>query len=175
MAGSGPADLYTQLGELLDACVEALDTIPSLAPGLQGAPERAFVSGGTPALDCCDQLTVNAGPINEAPTSPLDMGAGTRHQQDFRKNYVTFQITITRCADLPDFPPSTTALEAVAEQTSADGWTLWNYLWNLARSGDLFTICQGVFFDRLAPLQPSGGCYGWLLSIRAEMEGYEAP
>ena len=47
------------------------------------------------------------------------------------------------------------ALEAVAEQTNADAWALWNYLWNLCRSGDLFSICGGVFFDRLAPLTPS--------------------
>jgi len=173
MAGVGPADLFSQCVELLNASVDALDTIPSLAPGLLGSPERAFVSAGTPALDCCDQLTVNAAPISEAPTQPLDMGAGTRHQQQFRKNYVGFQVTITRCANLQDMPPPTGVLEAVAEQTNADAWALWNYLWNLCRSGDLFSICTGVFFDRLAPLTPSGGCSGWVLSMRAELEGYE--
>ena len=173
MAGVGLSDLYDQCVELLDAAVDALDTIPSLAPGLLGAPERAFVSAGTPALDCCNQLTVNAAPIVEAPTAPLEMGAGTRHQQQFRKNYVGFQITITRCADIVDMPPSVAVLQAVAEQTDADAWALWNYLWNLARSGGIFTICGGVYFDRLAPLTSSGGCVGWVLSMRAEMEGYE--
>lgn len=175
MAGLGPADLYAQCVELLDASVDALDTIPSLAPGLLGAPERAFVSAGTPALDCCNQLAVNAAPIAEAPTSPLEMGAGTRHQQGFRKNYVGFSVTITRCGDWTDLPPPVDALQAIAEQTNADAWALWNYLWNLVRSGGLFTICGGVYFDRLAPLTPSGGCSGWVLSMRAEMEGYEAP
>lgn len=175
MAGTGPADLYDQCVELLQASVDALDTIPSLVPGLLGAPERAFVSAGTPALDCCNQLTVSAAPIAEAPAEPLGMGAGTRHQQQFRKNYVGFTITITRCGDWTDLPPPAAQLQAIAEQTNADAWALWNYLWNLCRSGDLFSICGGVYFDRLAPLTPSGGCSGWVLSMRAELEGYEAP
>lgn len=174
MAGVGPNDLFVQCDELLTASVAALDTIPSLVPGLLGAPERAFVHAGTPALDCCDQLTVNAAPIAEAPTAPLEMGAGTRHQQQFRKNYVGFQVTVTRCADLAELPPPMSVLEAVAQQTDADAWALWNYVWNLARSGAIFSLCSGVYFDRLAPLTPSGGCYGWILSIRAELEGYEA-
>lgn len=177
MAGVGPCDLYSQYQELLEASIDALNTIPLACPGLGGAPDRAFVVGGTPALDCCDQLTVSPASIREAPTAPLEMGAGTRHQQQFRKNYVGFQITITRCLDwgnqneLP--PPS--QQEAVAEQTAADGWALWNYLWNLARSGGIFSLCGGVYFDSLNPLTPSGLCYGWVLNLRAELEGYEAP
>jgi hypothetical protein len=124
-------------------------------------------------LDCCDQLTVGAAPIQEAPTRPLEMGAGTRHQQSFRKNYVGFNVTITRCAELAEVPPPVGVLEAVAEQCSADAWALWNHLWNMARAGDIFSLCGGVYFDRLSPLTPSGGCYGWLLSIRAELDGYE--
>ncbi len=177
MAGSGPADLFDQCVLVLDAAIEALDTIPSLAPGLLGAPERAFVSPGTPALDCCNQLTVNAAPIGEAPTRPLEMGAGTRHQQQFRKNYVGFAITITRCGpagtDESGNPPSPQSQQDVAEQCNADAWALWNYLWNAERSGLLFTICDGVFNDRLVPLTPSGGCYGYVFSFRAEVEGYE--
>ena len=173
MAGTGPADLQAICVQVLNASIDALDTIPSLAPGLLGAPERAFVSAGTPALDCCNQLTVNAAPIGEAPTAPLEMGAGTRHQQGFRKNYVGFVITVTRCGEWTDLPPPADELQAIAEQTNADAWALWNYLWNQERSGALFTICGGVFNDRLAPLTPSGGCHGWTFSFRAEVEGYE--
>ena len=175
MAGTGPSDLFDKCMEVLDASVAALDTIPSLAPGLLGSPERAFISAGTPALDCCNQLTVNAAPIGEAATVPLELGAGSRHQQSFRKNLVGFQITITRCGPpVGDVPPSAEEQQAVAEQTCADAWALWNFLWNEERSGALFTICGGVFNDRLAPLTPSGGCYGWVFSFRAEVEGYEA-
>ena len=67
-------------------------------------------------------------------------------------------------------------LEAVAEQTAADGWALWNHLWNMARAGEIFSLCGGVYFDRMSPAHPvSGGCYGWLLLIRAELDGYEEP
>ena len=173
MAGFGPPDLYQQSQEILDACIEALDSIPTFSPGLGGAPERAFVSQGTPALDCCDQLAVTASPIREAPTQPLEMGAGTRHQQQFRKNYVSWQITITRCSEIREIPMPVAAQEAVSEQCSADAWALWNYLWNLTRAGELFTICGGVYFDSMNALTPSGGCYGWVLNIRAELEGYE--
>ena len=174
MAGTGTADLYSQYQELLQASIESLDMIPSFSPGLGGAPERAFVIIGTPVLDCCDQLTVSPTPIREAPTQPLEMGAGTRHQQQFRKNYIGFQVTITRCLDWDNESlPSIEAQEAVSEQVAADGWALWNYLWNLARSGEIFTLCGGVYFDSLAPLTPSGGCYGWVLTIRAELEGFE--
>lgn len=173
MAGTGPSDLYDQCVLVLDAAIDALDTIPTLSPGLLGAPERAFVCNGQPAFDCCPQLTVNAAPIAEAPTRPLEMGAGSRHQQQFRKNYVGFTITIIRCTDFVNIPPSGEEQQLVAEQTYADAWALWNYLWNSERSGRLFTICGGVFNDRLAPLTPSGNCTGWLFSFRGEVEGYE--
>lgn len=174
MAGTGPADLFAQCTDVLNASIDALDTIPNLSPALLGAPERAFICSGSPAFDCCDQLAVNAAPIMEAPTVPLEMGAGTRHQQGFRKNYVGFVITITRCTNYADVIPTTAEQLAVAEQTYADAWALWNYLWNEERSGALFTICGGVFNDRLAPITPSGNCTGWVFSFRAEIQGYEA-
>ncbi len=173
MAGTGPADLYDQCVLVLDAAVEALDTIPTLSPALLGAPERAFVCNGSPAFDCCEQLAVNAAPIAEAPTRPLEMGSGTRHQQQFRKNYIGFAITITRCTNYNDPIPTPEQQQEVAQQTYADAWALWNFLWNEERSGRLFTICGGVFNDRLSPITPSGNCTGWLFSFRAEIEGYE--
>jgi hypothetical protein len=173
MAGTGPSDLFDITQQVLDASIDALNTIPSLSPGLLGAPERAFICSGPPALDCCNQLTVNAAPVAEAATNPLNLGAGTRHQQQFRKNYVGFLISITRCTDYLDDIPSAEAQQAVAEQTYADAWALWNYLWNSERSGRLFTICGGVFNDRLFPITNAGGCAGWNFSFRAEVEGYE--
>ena len=173
MAGTNVLDLYTDTDLLLAASIEALDMIPSVSPGLGGAPERAFVVMGQPALDCCDQLTVQALPITEAPTEPLNMGAGTRHQQQFRKNYVGWRVTVTRCAEITEIPMPVSAQQAIAEQCYADAWALWNYLWNMARAGEIFSICGGVYFDSLNPLTPSGGCYGSVLTIRAELEGFE--
>jgi hypothetical protein len=173
MAGTGVLDLYTSTEELFDAAVSALDEIPTFAPGLGGAPERSFIGHGTPTIPRCDQLVVSAIPVREAPTQPLELGAGTRHQQDFRKNYVGWKIWITRCGDLSDVPQPTTEAQAVAQQVYADGWALWNYLWNMARAGTLFSLCGGVYFDSLDPLTPSGGVWGNVLSIRAELEGFE--
>src|SRR4029078_10167796 len=92
----------------------------------------------------------------------------------FRKNYVGFAITITRCTGYADVVPTPEEQMAVAEQTYADAWALWNYLWNEERSGALFTICGGVFNDRMTPITPSGGCTGWVFSFRAEIQGYES-
>ena len=55
MAGEGPADLHSLAQDYLQACVEALDTIPGspgVASGSVGAPTRQFVTYGTPAADC---------------------------------------------------------------------------------------------------------------------------
>lgn len=176
MAGVGPGDLHDLALELLTASIDALDTIPNTEPSLLGAPDRAYVNSGQPALDCCNQLVVNAAAIREGQTPPGGLGAGTRHRQQFRVNLVGLNVTITRCDNslLEDQIPSATNLQALAEQTNADAWALWNYLWNLARSGDLFSICDEVFFDAMTPVGPSGGCSGWLLQMRVQLEGYES-
>ena len=170
MAGIGPEDLQALAQELLDASIWALDTIPTFAPGLGGSPERSFVSPGSPALDCCDQLTVHVAGVSQLPTGPHT------HKDSARKNIVTLVVTATRCVHgLKDDgqPPDATDLEADAAQMNADGWALWNHLWNLMRSGDLLTLCDEVFWDGLRALTPSGGCGGWTLTLRAAYEGYE--
>lgn len=175
MAGTDPGDLHVLALELLIASIDALDTIPNTEPGLLGAPDRAYVNSGQPALDCCNQLVVNAASIREAPTES-GLVAGTKHRLGYRINLVGLNVTITRCdrSLVEDQIPSTANLQALAEQTNADAWALWNYLWNLARSGALFSICDEVFFDAMTPVGPSGGCSGWLLQMRVQLEGYEA-
>jgi hypothetical protein len=170
---AGPTDLYTQAQELLAASIDALDTIPISDPGLGGAPDRAFVAHAQPPLDCCDQLAVWFASITEAPTPPLELGAGQRHQWNFRRNYVAFRVAITRCMSSDQIPYPIDAYQADSEQAYADAWALWNYTWNLTTTGELFTICGGVYYDSLSPLTPSGGCYGSILNIRAEVLGYQ--
>ena len=170
-------DLQTLCDAVLDASVAALDTIPGFAPGLEGAPARAFVGAGQPVFDCCPQLSVNANIIREAPTEPLGLGAGTRHRQGFRLSLVGLQVWIARCAanGAAGEPPTVEALSLVGEQVNADGWALWNYLWNVNRAGSsdpIVSLCNEWYMDALTPLQPSGGCSGWLLTIRAELSGY---
>lgn len=176
MAGTDATDLQDVCLELLEAAEQALDTIPGSAPELAGAPERKFVAAGTPVLDCCDQLTVHVGPVVEDPLSPSSAQSGQRARFDARKNQVTLTVTIGRCMDLSALPspPPVATLEADAEQHNADGWALWNEMWNLVRSGELFTLCADSK-PALRPLAPSGGCSGWTLTYQVWIEGYESP
>ncbi len=175
---AGPTDLHEIAEELLAASVEALDTIPTFSPGLAGAPERNFVSPGRPAFDnCCDhggQLTVNAALIAPKQTNPTVQGIDPRFA---RINLVQFNITIVRCIPTASGqwaePPSSAALALAADQTDADAWALWNHLWNMVRAGTLLTLCSELFFDGLRALDPSGGCGGWVLALRAQVDGYE--
>ena len=170
-----PTDLQTLLDDVLAAAVFALDTIPGFAPGLEGSPGRTFITVGQPALDCCNQLSVNAATTREAQTNPLGLGAGTRHRLGFRKNLVGIQVWITRCLETQDAIPSIAQVQALAEQVNADGWALWNTLWNVNRGGSsdpVVSLCDEWYMDAMIPLQPSGGCSGWQLSIRAELAGY---
>jgi hypothetical protein len=169
-----PTDLQTLCDEFLAAATAALDTIPGFAPGLEGAPERTFTNAGQPVFDCCPFLSVNASVIREAATEPLGLASGTRHRLNFRKNLVGVQVWAARCA-VSGTAPETSALDAVAAQVNADGWALWNYMWNINRAGSadpIVSLCDEWYMDSITPLQPSGGCSGWLLSIRAELAGY---
>ena len=72
-----------------------------------------------------------------------------------RQNIVNFNVTITRCHDIEIIPPLVSTLGGQrAEQHNADGWALWNYLWNLMRSGDLFSLCAPVTWGGLRALAP---------------------
>lgn len=173
MPGTGPGDLYTLAQTFLSACVEALDTIPTFAPGLGGAPERNYVAPGLPALDCCPQLTVDVRSVSEDSRSPSGPGSGQRARYGARKNQVLLVATVVRCYPT-EVPPDTTEMEAAAEQVNADGWALWNHVWNQVRSGDLFTLCDDSR-PELRQLTPSGACAGWTYSMRVEQEGYEEP
>ena len=172
MAGTGPCDLYALAQELLSASEEALDTIPSLCPGLGGAPDRLFVSPGQPQYDCCPdgQLTVHVAAVLSDPVQPL--------KNHTRANLVSFVVTILRCVPSTDESggyPTVEEEEAAAEQVDADGWALWNHLFNLISAGELFTLCEKIQWNGLRSITPQGGCGGWILSITAQTEGYEEP
>jgi hypothetical protein len=175
MAGTGPGDLETLADDLLQASIDALDTVPVAIPGLLGAPERSFISPHLPALDCCDQLTVHVPAIVEADTVPGGLGKGTRHRMS-RMNHVALTVTITRCVPIIDGAgnlPALAELTAASEQLLADGWALWNHVWNLVRAKQLFSYCGEVHWDGLRPLGPEGGCAGWTLAFTVSLDGYE--
>ena len=175
MAGIGPEDLHALAEELLSACIEALDTIPTYAPGLGGAPERTFIAAGTPVWDCCEQLAVHVSTLTESSTSPGGLGSGRRASFG-RVNLIRLVATVTRCIptinDAGELPSEVELTEA-AEQVNADGWALWNHIYNLIREEQLFSLCSEVFWDGFTAANPSGGCAGWTLSLRVQMDGYE--
>jgi hypothetical protein len=171
MAGVGPTDLHDLASALLNASIEALDTIPSYAATLAGAPDRTFVAPGPVSLDCCDQLTVHVGTVSEGGSAPELPAASFA-----RINRAQLVITAARCVPGPDNqgnPPPALAQEVAATQIDADKWALWNHLYNLIRVDDLFSRCCDVIWGALTPLQPNGGCGGSRLTITVCLDGYE--
>jgi hypothetical protein len=165
---TGPGDAYALAQEFLSACEDALDTIPTLEPGLVGSPARAFVSPGQSADDCCPQLTVWIGPVVEK------AGFSRNPDQDCpaRINIVTLTARIIRCVDAEGNPPDYFLLESSARQIDADGWALWNHLYNLRCAGAFSTLCDSVTWQSLVPIVPSGGCGGWVLTATVQLDGY---
>ena len=168
--GTGPEDLQDLCQEFLDACVESLDTIPTFAPGLGGAPERSYISPGQSADDCCPQLTVWAQQVGESPNSPGSFRG--KSSIDGQINVVTLIARIVRCVETKGDPPPVDSLQASAEQINADGWALWNHLYSMVRADELFSLCGEVFWDGMRSITPSGGCGGWVLALRVELDGY---
>lgn len=170
MAGIGPTDLQDLAQEYLNACIDALDTIPTYDAALSGAPLRTFVAPGPVALDCCDQLAVHIGLISEGDSAPPVPASSIA-----RINRVTLIATASRCVPVPDGngnPPPASEQQEAAEQINADKWALWNHIYNLIRDGDLFSRCCDVIWGPLAALQPNGGCGGSTLSITVCFDGY---
>ena len=164
------ADLQALAEAVLDASEDILATT--------GNPpiERAFVCIGPPALDCCNQLAVNVGNIGEAATViPNVLQPGLRHEFS-RVNLTALLITVTRCYAMPDdegIPPSPAEQNADAAVLNADAWALWNGLYRMREV--LFSDCDIVIFDGIIPLPPSGGCAGYVMQVRFELEGYAPP
>ena len=170
---AGPTDLWAAADELLIASAASLDTIPVYDPTLLGAPDRRFVDFGLTALDCCDQLTVLVNQVLSGALAPGGLQAG--RQTYMRLNHVYFVVTSTRCVPSPaddGTPPPVADMEASSRQLNADGWALWQHLYSLWTSGNLFTFCDELFWDSMRPIGPSGGCDGWVLQIHVELDGY---
>lgn len=170
MAGVGPTDLQVLADEFLDACAEALDTIPDYDASLVGAPTRAFISHATPVLDCCDQLTVHVNALSEGDSLPIPPTAS-----DARINRVTLVATITRC--VPTITDGRLPLpeeeEAAAAQVNADKWALWNHIYNLINEHMLFDKCCEIIWGQIRPINTSGGCGGSIFTITVCFDGYQ--
>lgn len=171
MAGDGPPDLHDLARSFLEACEDALDTIPLYDATLAGAPDRIFVSPGPVVLDCCDQLAVHVGTLTEGDSAPFQPKASVA-----RINHVTLVATAARCVPVPDAngnPPSTFKQEEAAKQINADKWAIWNHIYNQIGYGLLFDQCCDVIWSGLTALAPNGGCGGSSLTITVCFDGYE--
>jgi len=173
------ADLDGLAHDVLDACVASLDVIPTEDAALLGAPERSFVAPGVPVWDCCEQLVVwtpGIRPQSTRPASPA--GAGARKHVFGQIPMVEIQTIISRCVPTGDVhgttftPPTTAALEAAAEQIHADGWALYNGIFNRLGQGLLSERCSEIAWDGLNAATPAGGCGGWTFTLRFRLDGY---
>ena len=163
MAGT---DLQTLALQVLAKAEEILATTSN------GPPAFAYVTHGPPVLDCCNQLAVNVAAIGQEASVAVEPGQAAKIG---RINLTTMNVTQTRCwpAGLtPTRPPWTSEQQAAAAGLNEDGWALWCGLYWAVRTGALMQACDHVFFDGLVPIEPQGGCVGWLISIRFELGGY---
>lgn len=180
-SGTGPGDLYALADELLDVCTEALDSIPTsdgpaYLADLDGAPAYRFVSDAAPIGDCCDDgmLAVHVNAI-------ADQFARAQQPQAPKANVPNLIVTVLRCLPLGEVdgdsytPPSADEIQASAHQTLADGWALWNHIYNLIRAQQFLNHCQRAVFLGMQSIRPGDGqCGGWQLSFAAELGGYES-
>src|SRR5262249_48490581 len=120
--------------------------------------------------DCCPQLTVHVVQILED-TNPLFVPG--RSAMTGRQNQVQLAITLFRCVNVDTSPPLQAELVASAQQMDADGWALWNHLYNLIRAGMLFSKCGEVAWQGLSAITESDGCVGWYSLVQVRLDGYE--
>lgn len=167
-------DLFDLCAEYLAACQAALAGTPG------GAIERAYVSPGSPVIDCPAQLTVHAGGSSEASTAPLSPPLSPGHRGRVQGAVYLARMTATVARCVPVFTedgeaPAAVDLEAAANMTSADVWAIWNHIRTECMAGALFASPSGmreVLLDDAIPLDPSGGVAGWLIPIRVQLDGY---
>lgn len=180
----GPGDLHDLAEAILDAAVEALDTIPDFDPSLLGSPERAFVSPGLPVsdfvgADCCSQLAIWVTPTAEMDTFPGGNDVGKRSARYAWKNQVGFSLQVNRCIPTGTSssvgvysPPTPTQLTEAARQHDADHWALWNHMHNAVHAGRILDLCDNVTIQNIVAAVPSGGCAGWTMTLSASLDGY---
>jgi len=181
----GPGDLHDLAEVILEETVAALDTIPDYEPDLLGSPERAYVSPGVPVADfvgedCCSQVAVWVSPTSEMDTFAGGNDAGRRSARFAWKNVVGFSIAIMRCIPTGGennmglyAPPSASSLTESSRQHNADHWAVWNHMHNAVNAERILSHCDNVVIEGITASIPSGGCAGWVLTLRASLDGYD--
>jgi hypothetical protein len=165
---STPTTLYDFAAQLLDVCEQALATTAA------GVPDRSYVTVDSPALDCPDQLTVHTSTLQIDAQGP-PMGVGQRIKMNYRI-LDTIVATIVRCTPQSlgnGAPPSTVALDQLAQTVNEDLWVIWNHVTKLIRDGALFEgVCQYNDFDVARAQRESGTSAGWVFTVRVAIDGF---
>lgn len=169
---AGVADLYDLAVEYLEACQAAL----ALTPG--GQIDRAYVSPGSPAWDCCPQLTVYVGSTAQAATSPVGgLVEGQRITKTGAVNLIPLVATVLRCVPTvgegPSWP-SGPVQEAAARELLCDVWTIWNLLVRRKHRNELFGgRCRELMMSPAVPVGPAGACAGWDITVLVQLDGFD--
>lgn len=152
----------------------------ALASDGSGAIDRALVSVGPPAWDCCPQLSVHLQTADKDLWSPNQAPGDRFHRlRGGSVNLVVMIVTAIRCVPGPSVngqPPTAAALTASAAEVHKDGWALWNVLQQEMRQGTLFAgyPCRELAISPLLPVAPQGNCAGMALVVTTALGGYSS-
>lgn len=167
-------DLHDLAHEYLAACAAALTYTES------GPPDRQLISPGPPAWDCCPQLSVHVASPSQADTLPgaPALAPGHRIQVQGTVYLVALVATILRCAPVIQENtlelPTPASITAAAKETDEDIWAIWNYIPAAIRAGTLFAPKdRETFVDPAVSLNQQGGCAGWQLQVRVQLDGFK--
>ena len=162
----------TSLSDLAQALLTVAED--AIATTTAGGIERSYISPAAPAFDCCPFLSVYVSALSEESTSPLSPAAAPARRASYgRVNLATLVITAVRCAPtLPsDGLPTIADIEAVAVQVQEDGWALWNGVYCAIQNEQFEDLCSFIHFDSGRAIPEQGGCVGWEMILRAQIEG----
>lgn len=90
---------------------------------------------------------------------------------------VTFVITVVRCTPTGGISKKAKIedMELSAQQHAQDMWAVTDAVRKAQGAGTLFDgACSEIFFEGGTPLDPAGGCVGWVLRYRASIQGITA-
>lgn len=171
MSVPGVDDVYLALNEYLLVCSRALETT------VGGLPECVYLSEGPPPWDACPCLVVwTPGPAVADTAAPGALTPGHRATVTGQVGLVAITATILRCAtelSESDDLPTPAEHAAATRNTNQDVWAIWNWTREAKRVAKLFAPKEREFYqDQPIALNPEGGCCGWQITVRTELDGY---
>ncbi len=172
---SDPGALFDTAAELLEVAAGALDSVPEqLGTDLLGAPERQLIAYGVPVHDCCEQLVVWVNPVGEGARSPTTLSPVFQIIRPTLRIHATRCVPTGRIVGKQYVPPEAEDVTEASRQILADGWALWNRLFNAINTDPplLFSKCSDLVSWSMQSITPGGGCGGWEMQFTVALDGY---